>query len=131
MKDDLDKDIERIKVSRMKPEEKYLYGIFKKLKKYHSETFPDFVYYKENDDIAFIYNEDLKIFWCKHGFWDFLAIEHILNYDECQKIIKNAAYKYLKLKNISPERDMLPNYYWYEPLKLYEKPYKYNINNNI
>lgn len=90
--DNLDKDIERIKVSRMKPEERYVYKIFKNLKVNIETKQSSIIYYHVETSILFMYDKDQNIFWCNfYFFWDNIENRFNINYEDIQKLV----YKYI------------------------------------
>jgi hypothetical protein len=54
MKNQLDKDIEKIKLARMKPEEKFLHETFSNLKQYEENNI---IYYKNKHHIVCCYDK--------------------------------------------------------------------------
>jgi hypothetical protein len=59
--DTLDKDIKRIKIARMKPEEKFLYEIFCDIETFKSEIFYKSIFYIKNNVILFEYDCSKKM----------------------------------------------------------------------
>jgi hypothetical protein len=121
--DSLDKDIEKIKLSRMKPEERFLFDIVKDLKKYvkiknykYSYEHSDYVifndenhkyinmfFYKINDNIYFIHNNLKNIIFCSNNqIWSTLQLKYNLCSSDIRKLITKMVCETLNIKDANP-----------------------------
>ena len=95
--------IHKIKESRLRPAEKFLYDIFFNLKEYYFNGYPDSVFYKKDNEILFKYDKKNRYFWCHYNkIWSVLETNYDLNYQEVKEIIKGVVWETLKLKEVTP-----------------------------
>jgi len=94
----LDK-IKKIKLHRMKPEERFVYEIFTNLVEYYHPDYPNNRYYKYNDELLFNHNLNNGYFWCHHNkFWIILEEKVGLHYREIQDLVKKTVKEQLYCK---------------------------------
>lgn len=96
----IDSDIIKIKMARMKPEERYLYKIFSSLKKFiprkqpYTSVYPNYIYFTKGQKIYIFYNvSDNKL---KYDFdiCDYLIENYNINLFEINNTVYNIIKKY-------------------------------------
>jgi hypothetical protein len=94
---ELDKDIEKIKVSRMKPEERFMYNFLKNNFIKLNEDNNDIIY-SFNDNILIYYNkmEDYYESYSSNSLHKILRNEFNMLYSERRLFINKMCHKYLK-----------------------------------
>lgn len=104
--DELDNKIIKIKLARMKPEERYIYKIFNSTTEFHTDKYPNSIFYIKEKEILFEYQ--------------YLSGEFFFNYNMFFSVIK-ILFKldYIKTKNVIE--------------KMFSMCFKHNciINNNL
>ena len=95
--------IHKIKEYRLNPADRFLYSIFFNLKEYYSAKYPNSVFYKKDNEILFEYDKKNGKFWCHYyKIWSVLESNYGLNKQEIKELIKDMAWKTLKLKEVTP-----------------------------
>ena len=124
--------IKEIKYSRLKPEERFLINMLLNLKEYVSDRYPDFIFYKKDNEILFHYNLKSHVFFCDYNkIWSIFETKYHLNDNKIKELIKGIVEEYLKFKNVTPNmvltsadaevekhlklKDVTPYYFSYEP----------------
>jgi hypothetical protein len=101
MKDNLDKDIEKIKLARMKPEEKYLHDVFtyfvKSISKSTLSGSNSTLYKDNNNNVIFEYCLEGNVFYYDFDIERLLKSKFNMNDDDIFNLMKKSIKYHLKI----------------------------------
>jgi hypothetical protein len=80
----------------------YLLYLFGELTEYHSETFPDSRYWKNDEYCVVLEFKTWGDLWIHYNIWDNFSMFFSLDYIETQQLMKSLLEEHLKLRVITP-----------------------------
>jgi len=89
--------INKLKYTRLNPEEKWLIEVLEKVKKYKYPKFPNLLYYKINNTYYFQYDTEIKILHYDRVIRDILIAKYGINNKIFDKILIKYIENYLKI----------------------------------
>jgi hypothetical protein len=98
----LQEKIRLIKLSRLKPEERFLINIFHNVIEYKIEEYPDDLFFIYNNELIFdlyLINNDFRISYIK--IWEILKLRFNLNHQQSSLLIKSLVEEHL-INDINP-----------------------------
>jgi hypothetical protein len=98
--DKIDKDIEKIKLARMKPEDRFIYKSFSKLNIEYDDKYPDMIFYFKNNKLFAKYNIKSKYFIYNYKIFKKLTYEYNMDYYMIQNKINENILHILNIKII-------------------------------
>jgi hypothetical protein len=94
-------NIKQLKYNRLKPEERYLFGLFSEITEFVSKKYPNYIFYEKDNVIIFEYNTINKNFNINMNIMEiFLKNRYNLLDTDIFNLVNNVATNYLKIKNI-------------------------------
>ena len=107
--------IQKIKINRLKPEERWFIDILNNLTEYTSDKYSDFIFYKKDNELLFEYNSEDKYFYCNYiKIWLVFDSKYNLNNQEIRILIKGQVEEHLKLKVKTVYKQSIFKYYLVE-----------------